>query len=283
MLRWTSDSGCHARNYWSGLRGTPYRRRPIRMPITVEMAGGVQMTGSIAGTILTGLVTLTSLAGADIQGTVTIQRKLTPRNVTPAAGLYQRGPAVALHSDTKEDALDYERSHVVVYLEGQPRGASITAAPLSAVMDQQDRRFSPDLVVIPAGSQVSFPNFDPIFHNVFSLSKPKSFDLGNYPKGQTRIVTFPKPGLVFVYCHLHPNMAGTIVVTPNQWAARVDSSGRFVLPDVPPGTYSVVAWHKTGGTFRKTVEVTAGKDSVVNFFVPLPEVTGTEAANHAGH
>lgn len=233
--------------------------------------------------ILAARMTVGCLSAADIRGTVTIERKLTPRKVTATAGLYQRGSAVALHADAKEDALDYERSHVVVYLEGQPRGALLTAAPVTAVMDQQNRRFSPDLVVIPTGSQVSFPNFDPIFHNVFSLSKPKSFDLGNYPKGQARIVTFPKPGLVFVYCHLHPNMAGTIVVTPNQWAARVDSSGRFALADVPPGTYSVIAWHKTGGTFRKTVEVTAGQDSVVNFFVPLPELTGTEAANHAGH
>ena len=91
-------------------------------------------------------------------------------------------------------------------------------------MEQQNRRFAPDLVVIPAGSSVSFPNFDPIFHNVFSLSKAKSFDLGNYSKGQTRMVTFPKPGIVAVYCHLHPNMAGTIVVTPNQWGVRVDAA-----------------------------------------------------------
>jgi hypothetical protein len=137
--------------------------------------------------------------------------------------------------------------------------------------------------VIGAGSAVSFPNFDPIFHNVFSLSKPKTFDLGNYPRGQTRMVTFPKPGIVSVYCHLHPNMAGTVVVTPNQWAARVDASGQFVLADVPPGKYSVVAWHKTGGTFRKTIQVTAGQDSEINFFVPLPELTAGDAAPHTGH
>ena len=84
------------------------------MPITI------QMTRSIAGAILTGLLTLTSLvSGADVRGTITIQRKLTPRNITPAAGLYQRGARVALQSDSNENALDYERSHVVVYLEGE--------------------------------------------------------------------------------------------------------------------------------------------------------------------
>jgi len=229
--------------------------------------------------VLAALGSLSALQGADIRGTITVERKLTPRNVTPAAGLYQRGTPVKLRPDSDQDPLDYERSHVVVYLEGLQR--SVSAPPV--VMEQQNRRFSPDLVTIPAGSSVSFPNFDPIFHNVFSLSKPKSFDLGNYPKGQTRLVTFDKPGVVFVYCHLHPNMTGTVVVTPNAWAVRVEPSGQFVLADVPPGKYSVVAWHKTAGTFRKTIEVTAGQNSEINFFVPLPEIPGGEAPVHAGH
>ena len=124
-----------------------------------------------------------------MRGTITIQRKLTPRKVTAAAGLYQRGSPVALEPDTRENALDYERSHVVVYLEGG-QGNDTTDSP-AAQMEQQNRRFSPDLVVIPAGASVSFPNFDPIFHNVFSLSKAKSIDLGNYSKGKTRMVAFP--------------------------------------------------------------------------------------------
>jgi plastocyanin len=239
------------------------------------------MSRSIGSAIIAGLVTLTSLvSGADVRGTITIQRKLTPRNITPTAGLYQRGSAVALQPDSNENALDYERSHVVVYLEGEQRSASATIAA-TAEMEQQNRRFSPDLVVIPAGESVSFPNFDPIFHNVFSLSKAKSFDLGNYSKGQTRMVTFPKAGIVAVYCHLHPNMAGTIVVTPNQWGVRVDAGGQYTLSDVPPGKYTVVAWHKTGGTFRKTIEVAAGRDSVADFFVPLAELAPGETDNHA--
>lgn len=242
------------------------------------------MARLIFGVVLASVAVLTSLEGANVRGTVTIERKLTPRNVTPAAGLYQRGSAVPLRPDSKENALDYERSHVVVYLEGQQRAsiAASTAEPM-AEMEQHDRRFAPDLVVIPAGAAVSFPNFDPIFHNVFSLSKPKSFDLGNYPKGQTRMVTFPKPGIVSVYCHLHPNMAGTILVAPNQWAVRVDAAGHFVLPDVPPGKYTVVAWHKTGGTFRKTIDVTAGQDAETDFFVPLPELASGDADVHSDH
>lgn len=240
----------------------------------------MKMPSSLRKSLLAGLATLTSLFGADIRGIVTIERKLTPRNVTPAAGLYQRGAAVALRDDSKASVLDYERSHVVVYLEGDlPAGFSSVAGE----MQQRDRRFSPDLVVVPAGSAVSFPNFDPIFHNVFSLSRPKNFDLGNYPLGETRTVKFPKPGIVSVYCHLHPNMAGTIVVTPNRWSTRVDAAGQFVLADVPPGRYTAVAWHKTGGTFRKTVEVANGRDSEIDFFVPLTDLGGPDVATHAGH
>ena len=243
------------------------------------------MSRSIVSAIVTGLLTLTGLAsGADVRGIITIQRKLTPRNVTPAAGLYQRGSPVALESDTRENALDYERSHVVVYLEGGSASViaePVPAEPMTTEMEQQNRRFSPDLVVIPAGASVSFPNFDPIFHNVFSLSKVKSFDLGNYSKGQTRMVTFPKPGIVAVYCHLHPNMTGTIIVTPNQWGVRADAKGQYELANVPPGKYTVVAWHKTGGTFRKTIEVTAGHDAEANFFVPLAELAAGESDTHA--
>ena len=133
-----------------------------------------------------------------------------------------------------------------------------------------------ETVVIPVGSKVSFPNLDPIFHNVFSLSKPKSFDLGNYPKGDTRTVTFTQPGVVYVNCHLHPNMTGTIVVTPNRWETKADRDGHFHIDDLPPGKYTVVAWHKSAGFFREQVE--AG--GTVEFVIPLaadgtPLVRGT--------
>ena len=137
------------------------------------------------------------------------------------------------------------------------------------MIDQKNRQFVPDLVVVPVGSTVTFPNRDLIFHNVFSLSKPKTFDLGNYPKDQTQTVTFPKPGIVFVHCHLHPNMAAVIVVSPNQWSTKADADGRFTLPGVPAGRYQVVAWHKTAGFFRKTVQIGEGPGPTVQFEIPL--------------
>lgn len=224
------------------------------------------MLGRVLSSALLILTVGALLRASDIDGTIVVQHKLTKRKVTASADLYQRGAAVALGADEEQDPLAYERSHVVVYVEGD-----LPSRPVTAELSQQDRRFTPDLVVVPAGSTVSFPNMDPIFHNVFSLSKAKSFDLGNYPKGQTRTVVFPKPGIVFVDCHLHPNMSAVIVVTPNGWSTKADASGRFKLPDLPPGMYTVVAWHKSAGFFRKTVRVTDAGNAAVEFLIPLGE------------
>jgi plastocyanin len=234
------------------------------------------------------LIVLVCLAGAaqagDIRGTVVIEKKLTHRTVTASAGAYQRGVAVELGPPPAADPLAFERSHVAIYLEGPipalTGGAesggvgsggvgSGGANQIAVSISQTHREFEPDLVVIAAGSTVSFPNFDPIFHNVFSLSKPKSFDLGNYPQGETRMVTFAKPGIVFVNCRLHPNMAASIVVSPTQWVTKADGEGRFDLSGVPAGKYTVVAWHKSAGFFRQQTTVSENQAAEVRFLIPL--------------
>jgi len=214
-----------------------------------------------------------SASAENITGTILIKKKLTKRSVTPSVSVYQRGATVQLGQDSQTDPLSFERSRVVIWLEGStpaailPTSATSTTTPQVA---QLDRRFSPDLLVVPAGSTVSFPNMDPIFHNIFSLSRAKSFDLGAYDQGQTRRVSFSRPGVVDVYCHLHPNMEATIVVTPNRWYARPDAaSGQYRIPNVPPGVYTVVAWHKYAGFFRKTITIEPGRDAVADFFIPL--------------
>jgi plastocyanin len=207
-----------------------------------------------------------ALPAADIQGTVVIKHKLTKRHVTAPVSAYERGVTVELGTAPDTDFLAFERSRVAVYLEGQ-----FQTQPATAVLEQKNRQFVADTLVVPVGSTVSFPNRDPIFHNVFSLSKPKTFDLGNYPKDHTRAVNFPKPGIVFVNCHLHPNMSAAIVVAPNQWCAKADAAGRFTLADVPPGTYTVIAWHRAAGFFRQTVKVSKDHASPVEFVIPLDE------------
>jgi plastocyanin len=208
-------------------------------------------------------------AAQDVTGTILIKKKLTKQSVTASVPIYQRGVAVELGKDAAEDPLSFERSHVVIYLEG-PVPADPTPAKAAGVsMQQINRRFSPDLLVVPSGTTVSFPNMDPVFHNIFSLSKSKSFDLGSYNKGDSRSVTFSKPGVVYVYCHLHPNMEATVVVTPNRYFVRSDGAGQYRIPDVPPGQYTVVAWHKAAGFFRKTIVVGPGHNAVADFFIPI--------------
>lgn len=209
---------------------------------------------------------LAAVRAADIQGSIVVKHKLTKRKVTAPASTYERGVAVGLRADQGDDPLAFERARVVIYLEGE-----LPSRPLAASMEQKNRRFFPDTLVVPAGSTISFPNLDPIFHNVFSLSKSKTFDLGNYPKDHTRTVTFSKPGIVFVNCHLHPNMAAAIVVSPNQWSAKADAAGRFTLPNVPPGRYVIVAWHRAAGFFRQQVAVRLDRDTMVQFSIPLQE------------
>jgi plastocyanin len=216
------------------------------------------------------ILALASCAGGEsITGTILIKKRLTRPSVTPAVSVYQRGTTVKLGNDAEQDPIAFERSRVVLYLEGPSPSAPSRPTSDQVQVKQIDRRFLPDLVVVPVGSTVSFPNMDPIFHNIFSLSRPKTFDLGTYDKGETRKVQFPKPGIVDVYCHLHPNMAATIVVTPNRWYAQPDRAGQYQIPDVPPGQYTLVAWHKTAGFFRKQIVIEAGHDSVADFLIPI--------------
>ncbi len=224
------------------------------------------MTTCTIRVLLLSLVGLAAVRAADIEGSIVVKHRLTKPKVTAQASSYQRGVAVELRSDRGDDPLALERTRVVIYLEGE-----LPSKPLTATLEQKDRRFFPDTLVVPVGSTVSFPNLDPIFHNVFSLSQAKAFDLGNYAKDHTRTVTFPKPGIVFVNCRLHPNMAAVIVVTPNQWSTKADGTGRFVLPEVPPGAYTIVAWHRAAGFFRQTVKVSQNRAGAVQFVIPLDE------------
>lgn len=226
---------------------------------------------------------LSALAAAcsaqDISGRIIITKRLTRRSVTAPVSVYQRGKTVKLGHAGEEDPLAFERSRVVIYLEGSAavdRGAGMSREPVE--IKQINRQFVPDLAVVPVGVTVSFPNMDPIFHDVYSLSKVKSFDLGAYDKGQTRQVTFSKPGIVEIYCHLHPNMAATIVVVANRYYARPDRQGEYRISHVPPGHYTLVAWHKTAGFFRKPIDVGPAETTTADFLIPLDADSKEESA-----
>jgi plastocyanin len=206
----------------------------------------------------------TCVYAEDIQGQLAITQTLTRQRVTlPAYDV--RGVPARNHSENTDRAIN-EWKRVVVYLEGD---RAPEAPRIIATVNQNGQRFEPETVVVPVGSTVSFPNSDPIFHNVFSLSKTKQFDLGYYPEGQTRLVKFDKPGVVQVYCHLHPHMSAAILVVPNAWYVRPDDRGAFSFSNIPPGTYQVVVWHKSAGFFRKKVQVTEGSAIRVSIEIPV--------------
>lgn len=125
-----------------------------------------------------------------------------------------------------------------------------------ARMDQIGQRFVPRVLAIVAGQTVEFRNSDNVYHNIFSYSPPKKFDLGRYPKGKSRSVTFAKPGFVQVYCDIHSDMRADILVLPTRRFAPIGPSGRFRIEGVPPGTHRVKVWLPSGEKVA-TVEVPA--------------------------
>jgi hypothetical protein len=102
---------------------------------------------------------------------------------------------------------------------------------------------------------VDFPNSDTKFHNVFSLSRANNFDLGRYPPGKTGSVKFDKPGIVRVFCDIHSHMSGYVFVFGHPYFAVTDSDGRYVIPQVPAGTYTLLVWSELGQADSKKITV----------------------------
>ena len=187
---------------------------------------------------------------------ITVNRKLTRPSVTAPVSMYQRGTAVELGKEAAEDPLAYERSRVIVYLEGRLPEAAAPVHRATFHMEQQNRRFAPDLLVVPVGATVSFPNMDPIFHNIFSLSKPNGFDTGLYKQGASYTETFRHPGAVQLLCNIHASMFGFVFVVDTPYYAEAEASGAFNIKGVPPGEYELQVWHEAAAkptTERLTV------------------------------
>ncbi|EYF06806.1 carboxypeptidase regulatory-like domain-containing protein [Chondromyces apiculatus] len=155
----------------------------------------------------------------------------------------------------KDGAPRADRSGIVVYLEGAP--GPLVAAKGRAIQ-QKDLAFVPGVMVVTTGTTLEFPNEDKVFHNVFSVSKAARFDLGLYKSGSSKSVTLKNPGVVDVYCNIHPQMAARIKVVDTGYHAMTDANGRFQIKGVPVGTYPIVAWPAYGEEQRGTVTVTAG-------------------------
>jgi plastocyanin len=184
-----------------------------------------------------------------------------------------RGASGSFHSDPypgRADALPGRHmeagptiADAVVYLDRAPSDEAETATGPHPELQQKDQSFVPRVLAIQVGTTVDFPNRDPIFHNVFSVSPAKRFDLGKYPRGHSRSVRFDKEGRVNVYCDIHSNMAAFILVFPHRFFAQPSASGKFALPAVPSGTYQLRVWHPDFGEITRSIEVPESGDAFV--------------------
>ena len=174
-------------------------------------------------------------------------------------------PLVRRPSPTEtSDALPRDAAaqrRAVVYFETAPRGAFEDRDATPATLDQRNERFVPRVVAITIGSTVDCPNNDRTYHNVFSLSKTKRFDLGRYAAGHSKSVRFDRPGIVRVFCDIHSHMNAFILVFAHRYFGVTDASGRYEIGGVPPGTYTLSAWFD--GTVRDQRTITVTPDSRV--------------------
>jgi len=155
----------------------------------------------------------------------------------------------------------------VVYLESAPRAAFAELRPGRARLDQRGEQFIPHILAVTAGTVVDFPNNDTVFHNVFSLSQPRTFDLGRYAPGRTGSVRFARPGIVPVFCDIHSQMSAYVLVFSHPFFAVTDSNGTYEISGVPPGSYTLVVWSEFGEAAPRPMAVREGGVAVANFAV----------------
>lgn len=150
---------------------------------------------------------------------------------------------------------------VVLWLDGVPSSPS---GRKPVVLDQRNLTFSPHVLAVRVGSTVSMPNNDRVFHNVFSFRDGKRFDLGLYPVGRSKLVTFDKPGVSRIFCNIHPNMAAYVVAVDSEVFAVSDPAGVFSLTAVPPGTYTYHAWRAGHDVATGTIVVGGDRRTAID-------------------
>lgn len=157
----------------------------------------------------------------------------------------------------------------VVMITGPIKGFPPPKPPKNPEIVQKDFAFKPSLLVVPVDTVVSFPNRDMEFHNVFSYSKTKRFDLGRYHQGESKSVRFDKPGIGKIYCEIHEWMRAVIVVVENPFYAVTDAGGHYEIKDIPGGTYELMVWKIDHKRAAKTIIVPPEGTLELDFSLPV--------------
>ncbi len=206
----------------------------------------------------------TLVQAGEIRGTVRIVSDVAPpmsAGLDPYAGTLNSvnsGETRARRSSTPKD--------VVVYLEGTGTRNAARAQAKRPELWQINQSFEPHVLGVPVGATVDFPNGDLVYHNVFSYSKPKKFDLGYYGKGKSKNVTFDRPGIVQVFCDIHSTMSAYVLVVDTPFVTQPDENGDYVISNVPSGNYTLKVWHPDLGD--RTVKAAVG-DGVTKLDVQI--------------
>lgn len=221
---------------------------------------------------LTALAIPSEMLSADqhigaVAGQVTITQKLATQRMR-----FRLYPSYKPIAPPPEDAgRSDEYQNVVIYLEPLDFETPDSTLQEGLEIRQLGETFIPHVLPVTVGSTVAFPNLDPIFHNVFSLSSSKEFDLGRFPQGDSRSVTFDQPGVVPVFCHLHSDMSAVVVVLDTPWFVVPQPDGRYHIDDLPAGRYRVNAWNERSESAETTITIQVGETVMLDLTVPIPD------------
>lgn len=194
--------------------------------------------------------------GTTVRGVVTRAPATPPPPAAPPRYRERRAPEPAVEATPGSGCQCDPGRFAVVWLTGAtlPPPAPPAVRPR---MEQKDRVFVPSVLAVPVGAEVDFPNGDPFFHNVFSYSKTRRFDLGRYPQGESASVVFDRAGVVPVFCEIHYSMRAYIHVLDTPCFAVSDEQRNFAIADVPPGEYVLHVWQENLPEIRRPIVVGA--------------------------